>query len=144
MNTLLFLYFALKAIINSHTHTTKGNCGEALEVKVSSIWNKAFTVLSGVAILSEKWLHLFQMSPSRAQKMCFGRLINQILFFHFLRRIMGISTILWRIWGNGKTPRVGQEGETFEQLSCCSILCMPFNECNKGCPITVDDEHFIK
>ena len=44
-----------------------GNCGEALKVKVSSIWNKAFTVLSGVAILSEKRLHLFQMSPSRAK-----------------------------------------------------------------------------
>ena len=65
-------------------------------------------------------------------------------FLSFSQKNNGYIFYSMKDTGDGKTPGVGKEGETFEQLSCCSILCMPFNECTKGCPITVDDEHFIK
>ena len=48
-----------------------GNCREAPKVKVTSILNNAFKVLSGVIIWSEKRHHFLQMSPYHA-KMCFG------------------------------------------------------------------------
>ena len=51
-----------------------GNCREAPKVKVTSILNKAFKVLSGVIIWSEKRHHFLQMIPYHA-KMCFGQLI---------------------------------------------------------------------
>ena len=74
-------------------------------MKVSSIWNKAFTVLSGVAILSEKRLHLFQMSPSRAQKNVLWATYTPNTFLSFSQKDNGYIFYSMKDTGGWKDSR---------------------------------------